>query len=88
MFLSTQERDRRYEAVRKLMDLEGMDALLVMGTGAATGSPSYATGSFRYLTDFFIFSQYGILLFFRQSDPTMLVPMEIQETFCRIPPVP
>ena len=83
MYLSEQERDRRYEAVRKLMDKEGMDALLVMGTGAATGHPSYATGSFRYLTDFFIFSQYGILLFFRGSDPIMLVPMEIQETFGR-----
>ena len=81
MYLSTQERDRRYEAVRRLMDEEGMDVLLVMGTGAATGSPSYATGSFRYLTDFFIFSQYGIFLFFRRSDPIMLVPMEIQETF-------
>jgi Xaa-Pro aminopeptidase len=83
MYLSEQERDRRYEAVRRLMDEDGMDALLVMGTGAATGSPSYATGSFRYLTDFFIFSQYGVLLFFRRTDPIMLVPMEIQETFGR-----
>jgi Xaa-Pro aminopeptidase len=83
MFLSRREKERRYERLREAMAKEDMGALLVVGNLNATGSPFYATGSFRYLTDFFIFSQYGILLFFREKDPIMLVPMEIQETFAR-----
>ena len=83
MYLSKQERDRRYEALRASMAKEEMPVLLIVGNGHATGSPVFATGGFRYLTDFFIFSQYGLLLFFREDDPIMLVPMELQETVAK-----
>jgi ectoine hydrolase len=81
MYLSTQEKNRRYEELRKIMGKEGIDALVIVGNTQATGNPFFSTGNFRYLTDFFIFSLYGLLLFFRESDPIMLVPMELQETF-------
>ena len=81
MYLSKHERNRRYEQLRKIMGKEGIDALVVVGNNHSTGNPFFSTGNFRYLTDFFIFSLYGLLLFFRESDPIMLVPMELQETF-------
>ena len=65
------------------MAKEGIPVLLVVGNGHATGSPVFSTGGFRYLTDFFIFSQYGLLLFFLKDDPIMLVPMELQETVAK-----
>ena len=83
MYLSKEERDRRYLLVRKAMAKEDIDLLLVVGNGHATGNPTFATGSFRYLTDFFIFSLYGLVLFFRDDDPVMLVPMELQETVAK-----
>ena len=61
------------------MNEEGIDALLVVGNNHASGSALFSTGSFRYLTDFFIFSLYGLLLFFREDDPMMLVPMELKD---------
>ncbi|MCJ7783237.1 MAG: Xaa-Pro peptidase family protein [Desulfobacterales bacterium] len=83
MYLSEQEKDRRYGLVRKAMSEEGIDALLVVGNNHASGSALFSTGSFRYLTDFFIFSLYGLLLFFREDDPMMLVPMELQEAMAK-----
>ena len=83
MYLSEQERDRRYAALRASMAREDIPVLLVVGNGHATGSPVFSTGGFRYLTDFFIFSQYGLLLFFLKDDPIMLVPMELQETVAK-----
>ncbi|HVP76857.1 MAG TPA: Xaa-Pro peptidase family protein [Thermodesulfobacteriota bacterium] len=83
MYLSERERDRRYELVRKAMNREGVDVLLVVGNNHASGSPLFSTGSFRYLTDFFIFSLYGLLLFFREDEPIMLVPMELQEAMAK-----
>jgi len=83
MYVSKQERDRRYEALRASMVKEDMPVLLVVGNGHATGSPIFSTGGFRYLTDFFIFSYYGLLLFFQKDDPIMLVPMELQETVAK-----
>ena len=62
---------------------EGIPVLLVVGNGHATGSPHFSTGGFRYLTDFFIFSYYGLLLFFQNDDPIMLVPMELQQTVAK-----
>jgi len=83
MYLSERERDRRYGLVRKAMSKEGIDALLVVGNSHFSGGALFSTGSFRYLTDFFIFSLYGILLFFREDDPMMLVPMELQEAMAK-----
>jgi Xaa-Pro aminopeptidase len=83
MYLPGQERGRRYGLVRKAMSEEGIDALLVVGNNHASGGALFSTGSFRYLTDFFIFSLYGLLLFFREDDPMMLVPMELQEAMAK-----
>jgi hypothetical protein len=79
-YLSERERDRRYGLVRRAMNDEGSDALLVVGNNHASGGALFSTGSFRYLTDFLIFSLYGLLLFFREDEPMMLVPMELQES--------
>jgi Xaa-Pro aminopeptidase len=62
---------------------ENVGVLLVVGNNHATGNPSFATGSFRYLTDFFIISLYGMLVFFRETNPVMLVPMELQEVYAK-----
>ena len=83
MYLSDHERDRRHGLVRKAMHEQGTDVLLVVGNNHASGSPLFSTGSFRYLTDFFIFSLYGLLLFFREEEPMMLVPMELQEAMAK-----
>ena len=83
MYLSEHERDRRYECVRKAMHEQGTDVLLLVGNNHASGGALFSTGSFRYLTDFFIFSLYGLLLFFREDEPVMLVPMELQEAMAR-----
>ena len=83
MYLSEQERDRRYGLVRRAMNKEGIDVLLVVGNSHATGGALFSTGSFRYLTDFFIFSSYGLLLFFQEDKPIMLVPMELQEVMAK-----
>jgi hypothetical protein len=74
MYLSEQERDRRHGLVRRAMNEAGVDALRVVGNNHYSGSPLFSTGSFRYLTDFFIFSLYGLLLFFREDEPVVLVP--------------
>ena len=39
MYLSREERDRRYLLVRKAMAKEDIDLLLVVGNGHATGNP-------------------------------------------------
>jgi Xaa-Pro aminopeptidase len=65
------------------MNEEGIDALLLVGNNHASGSVLFSTGSFRYLSDFFIFSLYGLLLFFREGEPIMLVPMELQEAMAK-----
>ncbi len=83
MYLSEPERDRRYGLVRRAMNERGIDVLLVVGNNHASGGALFSTGSFRYLTDFFIFSLYGLLLFFREGEPMMLVPMELQEAMAR-----
>jgi len=83
MYLSEQERDRRYGLVRKAMSEEGVDALLIVGNSHFSGGPLFSTGNFRYLTDFFIFSLYGLLLFFREEEPIMLIPMELQEVMAK-----
>jgi len=83
MYLSEQERDRRYGLVRRAMNEGGVDVLLVVGNNHASGGAFFSTGSFRYLTDFFIFSLYGLLLFFRKDEPMMLVPMELQEAMAK-----
>lgn len=45
------------------MNEAGVDVLLVVGNNHASGSPLFSTGSFRYLTDFFIFSLCGLFAF-------------------------
>jgi len=81
MYLSTKERDRRYERIRERMVEENLLVLLVIGNNHATGSPFFATGNFRYLTDYFIFTLYGMLLFFREGNPILLAPGEIVEVY-------
>jgi len=56
------------------MRKEGLDAILVIGDSAKSGIRG--TGSFRYLTDFFIYFNYSLLLSFIEADPVMLVPTE------------
>jgi len=81
MYLSSAERDRRFKELRQAMGKENVDALLVVGNGHATGSPLLAPGSFRYLSDFFVMTLYGILVFFKEDKPIMLLPGELQKIY-------
>ena len=83
MYLSEKERDRRYGQLREVMAKENMQVILVVGNNHATGSPSFATGNFRYLTNFFMTTLYGILVFFREGNPILLVPQESQEYWAK-----
>jgi len=76
MYLSNKERDRRYNQLKEIMARENVSALLAIGNQNIGGSAG--TGNFRYLTDFFIIYQYGVLLFFREGPPTLLVSSELQ----------
>ena len=81
MYLSVAERERRFKELREAMGKENVEAFLVIGNGHATGSPLFATGSFRYLTDFFIMTLYGILVLFREDKPVMLLPGDLQKIY-------
>ena len=83
MYLTKTEKNRRYEQVREAMGRENVGALLVVGNGHATGNPFFASGSFRYLADFFIMTLYGMIVFFREGDPVMLLPGELQEIYAK-----
>jgi len=74
MYLPVSEKERRRSALRERMRKEGLDAILVIGDSAKSGIRG--TGSFRYLTDFFIYFNYSLLLSFIEADPVMLVPTE------------
>ena len=63
------------------MGKENIGALLVIGNQNIGGSGG--TGSFRYLTDFFIIYQHGVLLFFREGSPTLLVGSELQRDWAK-----
>ncbi len=76
VYLSRKERDRRYKNLRDIMGKEDIGAILVIGNQNIGGNAG--SGSFRYLTDFFIIYQYGVLLFFQKDDPVMLVSSELQ----------
>jgi Xaa-Pro aminopeptidase len=81
MYLSERERDRRFEKLRASLTREKMDALLVVGNQNMGGSTE--TGSFRYLTDYFMWARYGMFLFFREGAPILLVGMDSQNLWAR-----
>ena len=59
------------------MKREGLNAILLVGN-SGIGGPS-GPGSFRYLTDFYIIFDYGLLLFFAESDPVMWVGSDLTQ---------
>ena len=77
MYLSNAEKERRFALLHKRMAEENMDAILVFGNSVSVGS--FGSGSFRYLTDFFMIAGDGLLLFFSGSDPVMWVGNDIHE---------
>jgi Xaa-Pro aminopeptidase len=77
MYLSSAEKERRYQLVREQMKKENVNSILVVGNTAIGGPLS--SGNFCYLTDFFMISNYGLLLFSAESDPVMWVGNEITE---------
>jgi len=76
MYLSEAEKQRRYELVRAEMQKQGLDVIIALGDRCIGGARG--TGSFRYLTDFFIIFNWGLVLFFPEGDPVMLVTSELQ----------
>jgi Xaa-Pro aminopeptidase len=76
MYLNAEERDRRFEELRKRMKANSIDALLIVGMDTRGGGTG--TGSFRYLTDFFIIYHYGVLVFSRDQDPILFIGSELQ----------
>ena len=69
MKLSLAERDRRYQVLRKAMEDQGIDAIIVKGGGGAYGGPM--PGSFRYFTDMNAHGEY--VVFPREGNPVGLV---------------
>jgi Xaa-Pro aminopeptidase len=81
MYLSERERDRRYDQLRKMMAKEDIAAFLVVGNNCRGGGTG--TGSFRYLTDYFMIYYYGLLLFLRDEDPILLIGSELQHFWAK-----
>jgi len=77
MYLSNAEKERRFALLRKQMAEKNIDALLAYGNSVSVGS--FASGSFRYLTDFFLVAGDALLLFFSGSDPVLWVGNDIHE---------
>lgn len=75
MYLSPNEKERRYQLLRERMKREGLNAILLVGN-SGIGGPS-GPGGFRYLTDFYMIFDYGLLLFFVESDPVMWVGSDL-----------
>lgn len=68
MYLSNVEKDRRFTLLHEQMAKEKMDAILVSGNSVSVGS--FGSGSFRYLTDFFMIAGDGLLLFSLGATPS------------------
>jgi len=79
MYLSERERDRRYDQLREIMVKEDIGAFVVVGNNCVGGTTG--TGSFRYLTDYFMIFSYGLLIFFRTEDPTLFVGSDLQHVW-------
>jgi Xaa-Pro aminopeptidase len=77
MYLSNSEKERRFALLNGQMAKENIDAILVSGNSVSVGS--FGSGSFRYLTDFFMIAGDSLLLFFSESDPVMWVGNDIHE---------
>jgi len=76
MYLSERERDRRYDQLREIMAKGDIGAFVVVGNNCVGGATG--TGSFRYLTDYFMIFSYGLLIFYRTQNPTLLVGSDLQ----------
>lgn len=76
MFLSNREKEVRYQAVRREMAEQGLDALILRGSSAIRGEGA----SFRFLADFPNINIPLVLLFFAQQshEPMMLVESRFQ----------
>lgn len=76
MFLSNNEKEARYRAVRREMAEKGLDALIVRGSSAIRGDGA----SFRFLADFPNINIPLVLFFFRNEAerPVLLVESRFQ----------
>src|SRR5208282_5995964 len=75
MEFTTQERDRRYEAIRSGMEKEGLDGLIVYGT---TGVGGRWNGNFVYLADRCLFYGDALIFFPFDKDPVIFISGENQ----------
>jgi len=62
-----EERDRRFQRIRKEMDKENLDVLLISGKGHGWTGRGY----WRYMTDFHIWGHDGMILFPREGEPLL-----------------
>jgi len=72
MPLSINERERRYRAIRAVMDRKGLSILLV-------GSNAMSPGHVRYFSNYPPHSGYAYVIFPKDEDPTQFVRSKIQE---------
>jgi len=72
MPLSLSERDRRYRAVRAMMEARGLSILLV-------GSNAMSPGHVRYFSNYPPHSGYAYVIFPKDEKPTQFVRSKIQE---------
>ena len=62
--LNTQERDRRWSNIRRELEKNGLDGLLVVSDGQLE-----RRGSFRYVSDVYASLQYGYVILPLKGDP-------------------
>ena len=72
MTLSLNERDRRYHAIRAMMEKRGLSLLIV-------ASNAMSPGHIRYFANFPTQARHTFMLFPKEEDPTLFVPTRIQE---------
>ena len=65
---SQQERDRRFRALRAMMEEQGLDALILGGNAEAT-----QRGYIRYTADWRLWGGKGFVVFPREGEPTLVL---------------
>ena len=75
MAFTSQERESRDKAIRKILETEGLQALLLIGNTSA--GPGF-NGDLRYYTDNRIIFYRQVVLLFPRSEPVLFAGTEIQ----------
>lgn len=76
--LTINERNRRWNSIKKLMENKNIDFLIVAGREGAIGR-----GFIRYLSDWHLWGGIGYMVFSPQGEPTLILGSESQTMWAR-----